>query len=192
MLNNNAGNSCSVSFMFNILWTELQKTDWPVLCCLVSMLKFYSTFSQWNWLLRLYSLGLIITVSSKTQKDVFSNCFILNHRQLFCTLSILPYSRGGSRIFKKGGGGGTTLFFFRTAVNLESRASPKKADERGGGGGGGGLRHIFFRSATKVDSRARGGGSETFLCSDTFMFLCFFFLRFQKGGHMYKKGGGQL
>ena len=48
---------------------------------------------------------------------------------------------------KKRGGGHNTLGFFRTAASLESRASPKKADERGvskgfkGGGGGGGGGH---------------------------------------------------
>ena len=53
-----------------------------------------------------------------------------------------------------GGGGGTPTLFFRSAISVESRASPKPADERGGG----------------------GGESDTFMCTDTF------FLRFQKGG----------
>ena len=39
--------------------------------------------------------------------------------------------------------GHTHGFFFRTAASLESRASPKKADE-GGGGGGGGDSDTFF------------------------------------------------
>ena len=30
----------------------------------------------------------------------------------------------------------TVIFFFRSAASLESRASPEKADGRGGGGGG--------------------------------------------------------
>ena len=49
-------------------------------------------------------------------------------------------SQGRIQDFKRGGH--NTLFFSdRRAASLESRASPKKADERrgeGGGGGGGG------------------------------------------------------
>ena len=79
-----------------------------------------------------------------------------------------PPQSGADPGFKKRGG--TTQFFFLTAASLESRASPKKADElmsvesraspkRGGGGGGGG----------------GGGESDTFLCSDTFFFFPLFF-----------------
>ena len=88
---------------------------------------------------------------------------------------------------KKKGGGGTIHCFFRTAASLESRASPKKADERGGGGGGGALRHFVFRSATSVESRASpkwgGGGNPTH-----------FFLGFKRGGgaHVQKRGGANI
>ena len=56
-------------------------------------------------------------------------------------------TQGRIQDLKKGGGGGTTHFSDRRQHSIESCASPKKADER-----------LFFRSATSVESRARGGG----------------------------------
>ena len=79
--------------------------------------------------------------------------------------------QGRIQEFEKGGGGAQHTVFFRTTASLETRASPKKADKREGGGGGG------------FSNRGIAGWNQT-------LFFCFFCFRFQKGGHMYKKGGG--
>ena len=96
------------------------------------------------------------------------------------------FQAGADPGFKKGGG--TThwgVFSDRRAASLESRASPKKADERGG------TPTLFFRSATasrvaQVPKRGGGGGNPTHYCVPTL-----FFKGFKRGGHMYKKGGGK-
>ena len=51
--------------------------------------------------------------------------------------SLPPYKGVGS-FFEVGG------LKYTPVANVEGRASPKKADERGGGGGGGGTPTLFF------------------------------------------------
>ena len=82
--------------------------------------------------------------------------------------------------FNKGGGAHNTVFFL-TAGSLESCASPKKALISEGGGGKGELRPFF---GAQVPNGGGGGRSDTYMCSKTFFYV-------SKGGHMYKKGGGE-
>ena len=98
--------------------------------------------------------------------------------------------QGRIQEFEKGGG--TTYCFFRTAASLETRASPKRADKRGmgGGGGGGGDSDTFFRSAIYVGGGGSTNRGTTGGRNQTPFLFSFLFFRFQKGGHMYKKGGG--
>ena len=65
--------------------------------------------------------------------------------KLFLTNSARGSSANPKRIL---GEGDTLGFFSRSAASLESRASPKKADERGGGGGGGGGTPTLFPDST--------------------------------------------
>ena len=93
--------------------------------------------------------------------------------------------------FKKRGRGHNTLFF-RTAASLESRASPKKADERGGGGeeGGGDPDTVFFGAPpaskfVQVPNKLMSGGggvNSTHLCA-VFVFVLFFAFKRGRGAH---------
>ena len=111
---------------------------------------------------------------------------------IFTLLSMTSLPGSGADPGLKKGGGHNTLFFSRTTASLESRASPKKADERGEG-----LRHFFFLGAPPASRVAqvpngKGGESDTFLFY-LFIYFCFCFFRFQKGwgAHVQKRGGGK-
>ena len=109
---------------------------------------------------------------------------------MFTLLSMtsLPGS-GADPGFKKRGAQHTV--FSRTTASLESRASPKKADERGEG-----LRHFFFseRHQRRESRKSQmGRGRIRHVSVLLFIYFCFCFFRFQKGGgaHVQKRGGGK-